>query len=51
MGILKSVTRKLYLMRYCSQITIPEDASEAPVDLIVEYTDGDIDLIEGRASY
>ena len=27
-------------------ITIPEDASEAPIDLIVEYTDGDIDLIE-----
>jgi hypothetical protein len=27
-------------------ITIPQDAQEAPVDFLVEYTDGDVDLIE-----
>ena len=27
-------------------ITIPTDAQEAPVDLLIEYTDGDVDLIE-----
>ena len=27
-------------------ITIPSDAQEAPVDIIIEYTDGDVDLIE-----
>ena len=27
-------------------IKIPSDAQESPVDIIVEYTDGDIDLIE-----
>jgi len=27
-------------------ITIPEDAQEAPIDFLVQYTDGDVDLIE-----
>ena len=27
-------------------IQIPEDAQEAPVDFLVQYTDGDVDLIE-----
>jgi hypothetical protein len=27
-------------------ITIPQDAQEAPVDFLVQYTDGDVDLIE-----
>lgn len=27
-------------------INIPSDAQEAPIDIIIEYTDGDVDLIE-----
>jgi hypothetical protein len=27
-------------------ITIPSDAQEAPIDILIEYTDGDVDLIE-----
>ena len=27
-------------------ISIPEDAQEAPIDFLVQYTDGDVDLIE-----